>query len=161
MKQVLFYDSAQAICSSVFIFLTTSNVPTKLRQAGGRERSAGLINGAIRLNERGTQPQPRTSQPAPAPVASPGQYVQFTTREQAEENHHSSLNTIAIWHKETICRNNIHGWFCYRFTITPPLPAGVNTPDLENTSPACICYLITMIFRNLLCGAQSRVINLQ
>lgn len=46
MKHVLLYDSARAICSSVFISLTTTNVPTELRQASGRKRSIGPHQGA-------------------------------------------------------------------------------------------------------------------
>lgn len=89
MKQVLVYDSAQAICSSVFIFLTTRNMPLKLQQAGGRKRSTGLIKGAIRLDQHDTRHQPRTNRRAPAPGASPGHYVQFTATEQAKEKRHS------------------------------------------------------------------------
>lgn len=84
MKQAPFYDSAQAICSSVFVFLTNSNGAMKFQQAGGREQHWS------HQGDHQAEPAPVQDKPtAPALVGTPGRYIQFTTTEQAKGKHHS------------------------------------------------------------------------
>lgn len=153
MKLVLVYDSARAICSSVFIFLTTTNVPMELQQARGRKENTDLIKGPIGLTEPSTQHQPGTHQPQWGALGRVF-HLQPENGQRKTTTANYTLQLFSMKNKTPRC------FYC-RFTVTPPLPAGVNAPDLKNTPPACIFYLITMIFRNMLCCAQSTVINLQ